>query len=239
MPISVPRLYRNRFGVYYLRLLIPKRLKAEYGRGEFRRSLHTKDAHSAKLLALQWNIQWEEQRVSKPRLSDFARLTQGNVSVRKYEIDIQKGTLKTDGPEDHRNAMEALEAMKTLASAQSRAPVVPTLAPSAQAPYAPFIPPTKKISDAWIAYEAEIKLAGGKRHKTIGDARNAVQAFSNFVKDSEIGRVTVGQAVSFKEGMVHKTVFQAMSRPQLKVKPVAEMIMRPFSVEQEQAAAHG
>ena len=123
MPISVPRLYRNRFGVYYLRLLIPKRLKAEYGRGEFRRSLHTKDAHSAKLLALQWNIQWEEQRVSKPRLSDFARLTQGNVSVRKYEIDIQKGTLKTDGPEDHRNAMEALEAMKTLASAQSRAPV--------------------------------------------------------------------------------------------------------------------
>jgi hypothetical protein len=30
-----------------------------------------------------------------------------------------------------------------------------------------------------------------------------------------------------------------MSRSQLKVKPVAEMIMRPFSVEQERDASHG
>ena len=32
---------------------------------------------------------------------------------------------------------------------------------------------------------------------------------------------------------------EAMSRTQLKVKPVVEMIMRPFSVEQEQAARRG
>jgi hypothetical protein len=31
----------------------------------------------------------------------------------------------------------------------------------------------------------------------------------------------------------------AMSRSQLKVKPVAEMIMRPFSFGQEQVEAHG
>ena len=32
---------------------------------------------------------------------------------------------------------------------------------------------------------------------------------------------------------------EAMSQTQLKVKPVAEMIMRPFSVELEQAARRG
>ena len=32
---------------------------------------------------------------------------------------------------------------------------------------------------------------------------------------------------------------RAMSRFQLKVKPVVEMIMRPFSIEREQVEAHG
>jgi len=48
MSIKTPRLTRDRCGVFYIRLVVPKALRADIGKSELRRSLRTNDCSIAK-----------------------------------------------------------------------------------------------------------------------------------------------------------------------------------------------
>jgi hypothetical protein len=75
--IKIPRLIRDRFGTYYLRVVVPKSLQSDLKQVEFRKSLGTKDVHRAKLLALYFNTQIESMGMSKPKISDFDLVHRG------------------------------------------------------------------------------------------------------------------------------------------------------------------
>lgn len=93
--VKVPRLGLNRHGVYYVR---SSALDATGSRKVTQRSLGTKDPLLAKALALRFCL----SLISKELMSDWSK------PLQRYEIDLDKGTLKADGPEDHAAMMEAL-----------------------------------------------------------------------------------------------------------------------------------
>lgn len=105
--IKVPRLKTNRYGVFCVRV---------YWRdltGRLRESLHslgTKNASVARIIALQFNEAYERKRHmnEKPNLPNLDDL------VRKYELDIGRGIMKADNPDDHSRMMEALDAYKAI-----------------------------------------------------------------------------------------------------------------------------
>lgn len=93
--VKVPRLGLNRHGVYYVRSSAPD---ATGSRKVTQRSLGTKDPLLAKALALRFCL----SLISKELMSDWSK------PLQRYEIDLDKGTLKANGPEDHAAMMEAL-----------------------------------------------------------------------------------------------------------------------------------
>lgn len=62
MSISTPRLLKSRHGTYYFRLLVPPALVSAVGKREVRTSLHTKDASTARVRALQLSIIFEHSK---------------------------------------------------------------------------------------------------------------------------------------------------------------------------------
>ena len=82
-----------------------------------KRSLHTSDAFTAKLRALEW-LKVVAMAANKPKLTDF------NFSdANRYEIDIAAGRYKADGDEDHQRLLEALKLVQ--AKTQTTEPKVP------------------------------------------------------------------------------------------------------------------
>ncbi|MCZ2897836.1 hypothetical protein MTR01_27835 [Burkholderia thailandensis] len=107
--IKIPRLIRDRFGTYYLRVVIPKSLQAGLKQVEFRKSLGTKDFHRAKLLALYFNAQIESMGMSKPKISDFDLVLRGLDRYRIARGSDGSFEVEANGPEDHALALEAIE----------------------------------------------------------------------------------------------------------------------------------
>jgi integrase len=105
--IKVPRLKLNRHGVYSVRV---------YWRdetGKLRESLHslsTKNPVLARLLALQFNEAFERKRAmtEKPNLPNLDDI------LSKYELDLSRGVMKSDGAEDHARMMEAIATYKAI-----------------------------------------------------------------------------------------------------------------------------
>ncbi len=98
-----------RRGIYYLHTRI--------NGVQVKRSLHTSDAFTAKLRALEW-LKVVAMATNKPKLTDF------NFSdVNRYEIDIAAGRYKADGDEDHQRLLEALKLVQ--AKTQTPEPKVP------------------------------------------------------------------------------------------------------------------
>ena len=110
--IRVPRLKVNRLGVYGLRVVWTD----EAGkRREATHSLRTKSPEVARVLALQFNEAYERKRSLRrmstkkpdhlPNFEDFAA---------KFELDLSRGVMKSDSPEDFARMMQALEAYKAI-----------------------------------------------------------------------------------------------------------------------------
>ena len=110
--IKVPRLKINRLGVYCLRVVWTD----EAGkRRETSHSLRTKAPELARVLALQFNEAYERKRSQRrmtskkpdhlPNFEDFAA---------KFELDLSRGVMKSDGPEDFARMMQAVEAYKSI-----------------------------------------------------------------------------------------------------------------------------
>lgn len=93
--VKVPRLGLNRHGVYYVRSSAPD---ATGSRKVTQRSLGTKDPLLAKALALRFCL----SLISEELMTDWRK------NLPLYEINLEKGILKADGPEDHAAMMEAM-----------------------------------------------------------------------------------------------------------------------------------
>lgn len=105
--LKIPRLKTNKYGVYCLRVI----WRDEDGqRKESQHSLKTRDRDIAYLLALQFNEAYERKRfvMKKKQASIIDDL------VKRYELDLNAGIMKADGPEDHALMMEAIKAYKDL-----------------------------------------------------------------------------------------------------------------------------
>lgn len=96
--IKVPRLKKNRHGVYCLRYYH----RTDCGSlKEVSQSLGTKDPLQARILALRFNASFEKQRATE-KMSRYP----------KFEIDLSRGVMKADGEDDFKRMMEALEQMR-------------------------------------------------------------------------------------------------------------------------------
>ena len=105
MPVlEVPRLYRNRCGVFCFRL--------RSGATDARRSLRTKCPLEAHILAQRLNTaidaaKGEAMTSKNPNLSD---LDIDWKALRRYQIDLKNGVITTDGTDgDHANLMDAVD----------------------------------------------------------------------------------------------------------------------------------
>lgn len=95
MPISTPRLIKSRHGVYFFRVLVPEAHVPAIGQRERRFSLGTKDAATAKIVALRLSIIVELARpyaLSSPTamkyLLDQLAQTARTFTIRKGEVTI-------------------------------------------------------------------------------------------------------------------------------------------------------
>ena len=100
MSIKTPRLIRDRCGVYYFRLIVPLALRQSVGKTEFRRSLRTKDAATARQRALELSLKVEAFSVTR-NISDFPHLLGANPDVKKLiEVDFERGIFRADTPQE-------------------------------------------------------------------------------------------------------------------------------------------
>ena len=139
--ITVPRLYRNRCGVWCFRL--------RSGATDARVSLRTKDALAAHMMARNINETLAAAKQGgasvdhkNPNLSDL------NIDwkkLRRYEADIQNGTFKATDEADHRRMMELIDRIGVIPGGFPKTPPAAS-APVAQVP-AP-IPPSLPLPEA-------------------------------------------------------------------------------------------
>lgn len=96
--ITVPRLGRNRHGVFFVRS--PSIVDEQGRRRVVQQSLKTKNPAQAKILALKYCLQLAEREAMNQNDSSDNR----NI----YSINIDTGEFSADGPEDHKLMMEFL-----------------------------------------------------------------------------------------------------------------------------------
>ncbi|MBR8081693.1 hypothetical protein KDX23_02925 [Burkholderia vietnamiensis] len=160
--IKIPRLIRDRFGTYYLRVVVPKSLQAGLKQVEFRKSLGTKDFHRAKLLALYFNTQIESMGMSKPKISDFNLVHRGLDRYRIVRGSDGSFEIEANGPEDHALALEAIEHIGRFKEAVS---VVAKQVTSSSAPEILSGPTLKEAVDAYLE-KVDIKPTTRKSYRT-------------------------------------------------------------------------
>ena len=101
MSIKTPRLIRDRCGVFYFRLIVPLALRESVGKTEFRRSLRTKDSAIARQRALALSVAVETRM--NDDIGNFSHLFKPDAKQRireKIVIDLPKGIIQTDTPEE-------------------------------------------------------------------------------------------------------------------------------------------
>ena len=145
MQIKTPRLFRNRFGVFYFRI---KTVSLDR-----RFSLRTKCPQTAAIIALQLNAEIERKRaMSNPKLTDFDF---DPVLIRQYEIMLKNGTsIRTDGTiQDHQRAMEMLEQVERIGMIE----------PEYRPPRPAKLPKSEPITSAVDKWLANCKGKNGTR----------------------------------------------------------------------------
>jgi integrase len=193
--IKVPRLKLNRFGVFCLRVIY----KDEHGnRKETLQSLGTKEPEIARVLALQFNLSHELQRVTamplnKPTLAQFAHLLEPKAKVEKYKIDVKNGIYEATDEADHLRMMDALGVIH-----RTPAPAQPTI------PAIPPIQKSKKISEVIALYSEE--KAKDNNKETIKDKKRTYQSLLDLFGDIEINLFTKQELVSWKSTQLKQDI---------------------------------
>ena len=160
---DVPRLYRNRCGVFCFRL--------RAGTRDQRVSLGTKSPIAAHIMASRINEAVRSARAREHCMTGknptLAELGLDLAALRKYELDLRSGVVKTDGTaQDHAAAMEAIDKLGLIPSGWPKSPPhepasgnPPLTSASAAEPVAATAPqPTRTLASvaaSWIAERRE------------------------------------------------------------------------------------
>lgn len=151
MPINLAHhLKTSRHGIYYFRMTVPVALRPVIGKREILRSLQTRSPATARKLAYDFaskTFALFEQMAYDPRKFNPADVSTFPTAdkTRPYELDLSRGIMKSDSPEDHARMMEAVAVLKSM----------PAPAPVAPAPAQYIEPPpahTISLSNATEAY---------------------------------------------------------------------------------------
>lgn len=186
--IKVPRLRVNRHGVFGVRV---------YWRdesGKLRESLHslnTKNATVARLLALQFNEAFERKRAmtEKPNFPNLDDI------VRKYELDLSRGVMKSDGAEDHARMMEAIATYKAIHG--SMPPLQEAMNMGRQASTSPRImAKSMPFSEAVAAYLLEKRQDNAAQ--TILEKGRTYKDFSDIFGDLDLNLYNKAEIVQWK-----------------------------------------
>ncbi|MEG1767058.1 MAG: site-specific integrase, partial [Comamonas sp.] len=134
----------------------------------------------------------------KPTLGDFSHLLSDDLPSR-YEIDLSRGILKADDPEDHQRLMEALQAMQK-APQQAPAP--------ATAPTAPTVPENPQDDPTALKLgellEKFFLLRKQLTQATAIAYRNCIVELSKFLKNPPITRVSPSDVTRYQEFLAKK-----------------------------------
>ena len=192
---KLPHLYRNRLGVYYLRL-------TRQGR-EVKRSLRTKDFKQAKIYALAFNL--EIATMGRPKAADF---NLDPDALKKLDLVLPDGTqlrdIKTD--EDVRLAKALMGDRLSAAVPLSTSLDLPILAPSAMAAIAAqqaISAPKKRgkpFADAVKLYKKEKALDNTAR--SIAAKQGAFDDFSASAGARPMDQYALDDAVAYKNRLI-------------------------------------
>lgn len=195
--IRVPRLKVNRLGVYCLRVVWTD----EAGkRREASHSLRTKSPEIARVLALQFNEAYERKRSQRrmtskkpdhlPNFEDFAA---------KFELDLSRGVMKSDGPEDFARMMQAIESYKSIYGA------LPPLqeAMNAGRQHQPSHEPQKRLVARSMPFSEAVKAyLVEKQHtnapQTIVEKGRTYKDFTDVFGDLDLNLYTKPELVQWK-----------------------------------------
>lgn len=193
--IRVPRLKQNRHGTFCLRILW---LDETGKRRECLHSLSTKQPTIARLLALKFNELFERQRAMTetpkfPNIDDIAQ---------KYKLDLGKGIMEADSPDDHALMMKAIDAYKELHGRLP--PLQEAMAMGKQQPQATPRPMANsiKFSEARAGYLREKEYDNAKR--TLYEKGLVFDEFQGLFGDLEINLYDKATLVQWKNHEMHK-----------------------------------
>lgn len=193
--LRVPRLGVNRFGVYYVR---SSTTDASGRKKVIQRSLGTKNTLIAKLAALKFCSKLIEEDV----------LSKLNPNGQAYEIDVLRGTIKSDGAEDHALAMQAvkdLSLMESWESAMRQRLSTPEAAPSLPQPQ-PVVTAPSLASNAGIDAILATAQMLGHMPKPLDVGMSLTKAMNDHLEEEE-GRVASKRTVKEKKALYEE--FQA------------------------------
>lgn len=201
--IKVPRLKINRHGVYSLRIY----WRDEQGKlCETLHSLGTKSPEVARVLALQFNEAYERKR-SLHRMTNTPpkHLPSLDGIADKFELDLSRGVMKSDGPEDFARMMQAIEAYKalhgTVPPLQEAMNMGRTVQVAAEVPKRPMAR-SSPLSEAWAGYIREKKHDNAKR--TLYEKGLLIEEFKGLLGDLEVNLYDKPTLVQWKNHEMNK-----------------------------------
>jgi len=192
--IKIPRLKLNRYGVFCLRLISTDE---QGNRKETLKSLGTKNPELARVLALQFNLQYEIQRAKampkKPTLAQFAHLLKPEAQLEKYKIDVKNGIYEATDQADHDRLMEALGVIH-----RTQEPAHKTLVSI------PIVEKSKKIQEIIELYLEEKTKDNNK--ETVNDKRRTYKTLIDLFGNIEINLFSKKELVSWKSTQISKNI---------------------------------
>ena len=160
-------------------------LHTRIGTKQFKRSLCTNDEKLAIIRA----TRIYEIIMAKQLEGDLLSLNLDPDRIKRFEIDLSKGVLRADGPEDHQRMMEALAVLKNTAKTPIESIVSPSVA----------VPPTEKglklleLLDKFFLLKSQLKPA------TILSYKNTIGEIKDFLKNPFIQNIGVSDITRYQE----------------------------------------
>jgi hypothetical protein len=109
--------------------------------------------------------------------------------IKRFEIDLSKGVLRADGPEDHQRMMEALEVLKSTA----KTPIESIAVPSVVEPTTQKGLKVLDLLDKFFLLKSRLKPA------TVLAYKNTMEEFRTFLKNPFIQNIGVSDITRYQE----------------------------------------
>ena len=192
MSIKTPRLIRDRCGVFYFRLIVPLALRQSVGKTEFRRSLRTKDSAIARQRALALSVAVETRM--NDDVGNFSHLFKPDAKQRireKIVIDLPKGIIQTDTPEEAAQLPAILAGMAAARQAEIAAGI------SAVLPMAKCGTTLEKAKDDIMGERlATLKDSTWRKH------RGVLEAFIKTTGNIDVAMVSAKTVTDYKKDLL-------------------------------------